>query len=72
MSALLDDNVQSNKLLPVEMLTTISISHTGWWDRVTGFKQQVGYMAQGEQRALDKTGRVFPLKEPNQHVLVSC
>ena len=27
-------------------------------------------MAQGEQRALDKTGRVFPLKEPNQHVMV--
>ena len=28
-------------------------------------------MAQGEQRVLDKAGRVYPFKDPSQHVLVS-
>ena len=27
-------------------------------------------MAQGEQRGLDKAGRVYPFKDPSQHVLV--
>ncbi len=43
---------------------------SGWWDRVVGFKQNIGYMAQGEQRVLDKAGRVYPFKDPSQHVLV--
>ena len=36
-----------------------------------GFKQRVGYMAQGEQRVLDKAGRVYPYKDPSQHILVT-
>ncbi len=43
---------------------------TGWWDRLVGFKQNIGFMAQGEQRVLDKAGRVYPFKDPSQHVLV--
>lgn len=43
---------------------------TGWWDRLIGFKQRIGYMAQGEQRVLDKAGRVYPYKDPSQHILV--
>ena len=27
-------------------------------------------MAQGEQRVLDKAGRVYPFKDPSQHILV--
>ncbi|DBA82503.1 TPA: hypothetical protein ACH3X2_000731 [Trebouxia sp. C0005] len=41
----------------------------GWWDRLVGFKQNIGFMAQGEQRVLDKAGRVYPFKDPSQHVL---
>ena len=44
---------------------------TGWWDRLIGFKQRIGYMAQGEQRVLDKAGRVYPYKDPSQHILVT-
>ena len=36
-----------------------------------GFKQRIGYMAQGEQRVLDKAGRVYPYKDPSQHILVN-
>jgi len=43
---------------------------TGRWDRLVGFKQNIGFMAQGEQRVLDKAGRVYPFKDPSQHVLV--
>lgn len=43
----------------------------GWWDRLIGFKQRIGYMAQGEQRVLDKAGRVYPYKDPSQHILVN-
>ena len=28
-------------------------------------------MAQGEQRVLDKAGRVYPYKDPSQHILVT-
>ena len=42
----------------------------GWWDRLIGFKQRIGYMAQGEQRVLDKAGRVYPYKDPSQHIMV--
>ena len=45
---------------------------TGWWDRLLRFQQEVGYMAQGEQRALDKGGKVSALKEPNPQLVVSA
>ncbi|KAA6428121.1 MAG: hypothetical protein FRX49_02782 [Trebouxia sp. A1-2] len=52
---------------------TLTFEHTytwwGWWDRLVGFKQNIGFMAQGEQRVLDKAGRVYPFKDPSQHVL---
>ena len=44
----------------------------GSWDRLLRFQQQVGYMAQGEQRALDKGGKVSALKEPNPQLVVSA
>ena len=42
----------------------------GLWDRLIGFKQQVGLMAQGQQRGLDPTGKVFAFREPSQQLLV--
>ena len=42
----------------------------GLWDELIGFKQAVGLMAQGQQRGLDATGKVFPFKEPSPHLLV--
>ena len=42
----------------------------GLWDRLIGFKQQVGLMAQGQQRGLDLTGKVFAFREPSQQLLV--
>lgn len=44
----------------------------GLWDELIGFKQAVGLMAQGQQRGLDATGKVFPFKEPSPHLLVGC
>ncbi|CAK0786790.1 hypothetical protein CVIRNUC_010004 [Coccomyxa viridis] len=41
----------------------------GLWDRLIGFKQQVGLMAQGQQRGLDPTGKVFAFREPSQQLL---
>lgn len=35
-----------------------------------GFKQQVGLMAQGQQRALDPSGHVSALKQPSPHLQV--
>ncbi len=43
----------------------------GLWDELIGFKQAVGLMAQGQQRGLDATGKVFPFKEPSPQLLVS-
>ena len=43
----------------------------GLWDELIGFKQAVGLMAQGQQRGLDATGKVFPYKEPSPQLLVS-
>ena len=48
------------------------LCRAGWWDRLLHFQQQVGYMAQGEQRALDKGGKVSALKEPNPQLVVSA
>lgn len=42
----------------------------GLWDRSIGFKQAVGLMAQGQQRGLDATGKVFPFREPSPQLLV--
>ena len=42
----------------------------GLWDRLTGFGQAVGLMAQGQQRGVDATGKVFPFKEPSPQLLV--
>ncbi|KAK9835526.1 hypothetical protein WJX74_002373 [Apatococcus lobatus] len=39
-----------------------------WWQKLLGARQHVGYMAQGEQRTLDSTGRVIPAKLPSQHI----
>lgn len=47
------------------------IASTGWWQKWLGARQHVGYMAQGEQRTLDSTGRVIPAKLPSQHIQVS-
>ena len=42
----------------------------GALDRLLGFRQQVGLMAQGFQRALDSSHRVVALKTPHPKLLV--
>lgn len=44
----------------------------GWWDLLTGFRQQVGLMAQGQQRHLDPSGRVQALQKPSPDLLVGA
>ena len=44
--------------------------HAGWGDRLLGFRQQVGLMAQGFQRALDANKRVVALDAPHPKLLV--
>jgi hypothetical protein len=47
-------------------------AHAGVWDRLTGFRQAVGLMAQGQQRGLDAAGRVVPFREPAAQLLVGA
>jgi hypothetical protein len=35
-----------------------------------GFRQAVGLLAQGQQRGIDATGRVFAFKEPSVQLMV--
>jgi formaldehyde-activating enzyme involved in methanogenesis len=59
-------------LTPSDLDAAAFVNHPqDWWDRLLGFKQHVGYMAQGEQRALDSSGRVSAVKAPSEHILVS-
>ena len=41
------------------------------WDRLVGFRQQIGLMAQGYQRSLDASKRVVPISTPHPKLLVS-
>lgn len=47
------------------------VEFVGWWDRMLRFRQHVGLMAQGQQRALDSAGRVMALKTPSPDLVVS-
>eukprot|EP00891_Asterochloris_glomerata_P009456 jgi/Astpho2/9456/Aster-01714 len=59
-------------LTPADLDAASFVDHKqGWWDRLLNFQQQVGYMAQGEQRALDKGGKVSALKEPNPQLVAA-
>ena len=51
-------------------LRNYGLCNAGWWQKLLGARQHVGYMAQGEQRTLDNTGRVIPAKLPSQHIQV--
>lgn len=60
-------------LLQTLVSESMRLQAAGLWDELIGFKQAVGLMAQGQQRGLDATGKVFPFKEPSPQLLVcSC
>lgn len=42
----------------------------GWLDRLLGFRQHVGLMAQGLQRGLDPSGGVVPFTQPSSDLVV--
>lgn len=42
----------------------------GWLDRLFGFRQYVGLMAQGLQRGLDASGSVVPFTQPSSDLVV--
>jgi hypothetical protein len=44
----------------------------GWLEMLTTGRQHIGLMGQGFQRLLDDEGKVLPLAEPSQQLLVRC
>ncbi|KAK9805593.1 hypothetical protein WJX72_006726 [[Myrmecia] bisecta] len=57
-------------LTPKDLDAASFVEHEqGLLDRLTGFRQHVGLMAQGQQRGLDAMGKVYPFKTPSQQLL---